>query len=296
MNNTAPKYEELLQRIKNQEEEINRLVKQEESLTQFKFFIEESSDLVCVVGTDAFFKEINPAFVDVLGYSKEELLKNSLVPLLHPDDLEKSLKEIEKLGTGMPSINYENRFLKKNGEFVTIQWTANLISSGNIYAIGKDISEIRLIQEKLIKSENLLNYALKNAKMGTWEFNFNTREILWSNELYAIFEIEKKKDQDLYLEYLNNFADKDKALFKEKITQLIIDKKPFEIEQSATFFNKKVKWLNQTIFPLLDDDGNVIGIRGNTQDFTLKKLIEMESKAKEKAELDNKLKAIEELH
>jgi PAS domain S-box-containing protein len=294
MSKTAPKYEELLQRIKKQELEINQLLMQEESLAKFKFFIEESSDFVCVVGTDAFFKEINPAFIDVLGYSKEELLSNSLIPLLHPDDLERSLKEIEKLSTGIPSVNYENRFLKKNGEFVTIQWTANSISPGNIYAIGKDISKIRVIQEKLIRSENLLNYALKNAKMGTWEFNFNTREILWSNELYAIFEIEKKKDQDLFLEYLNNFAKEDKTLFKEKIKQLFIDKKPFEIEQSATFFNKKVKWLNQTIFPLLDDNGNVIGIRGNTQDFTLKKLIEMESKAKEKADLDNKLKAIEE--
>ncbi len=293
MNSAAPKYEELLERIKKQELEINRLVIQEESLAKFKFFIEESSNLVCVVGTDAFFKEINPAFVDILGYSKEELLSKSLIPLLHPDDLEKSLTEIEKLSTGIPSINYENRFLKKNGGFATIQWTANSISPETIYAIGKDISEIRVIQEKLIKSEKLLNYALKNAKMGTWEFNFNTREILWSNELYAIFEIEKKKNQDLFQEYLNNFTEEDKALFKEKIKQLHIDKKPFEIEQSATFYNKKVKWLNQTIFPLLDDDGNVIGIRGNTQDFTLKKLIEIDSKAKEKAELDDRLKLIE---
>ncbi|MFV5697456.1 PAS domain S-box protein [Flavobacterium sp. ZT3R17] len=287
-------YNDLLNKLKEKEIEIDQLQKKAESLASFKFFIEESADLVCIVGIDAFFKEINPAFVAILGYSKEELLNNSLLHLLHPDDLERSLKEIEKLSTGIPSINYENRFLKKNGEFVTIQWTANSISSGNIYAIGKDISEIRNTQEKLIKSENLLNDAQKNAKMGTWEFNFNTKEILWSNELYAIFEIEKKKDQDLFQEYLNNFSKEDKALFQEKIAQLRIDKKPFEIEQKATFFDKKVKWFNQTIFPLLDDNGNVFGIRANTQDVSLKKLIEVEIKAKEKAEIDYKLKVIEE--
>ncbi|MBC7844968.1 MAG: PAS domain S-box protein [Flavobacterium sp.] len=294
MNDTAPTYEELLQRINNQELEIDRLLNQEKLLTKFKVFIEESSDLVCVVGIDTFFKEINPAFVDVLGYSKEELLSNSLIPLLHPDDLEKSLKEIEKLATGIPTVNYENRFLKSNGEFVTIQWNANRISPENIYAIGRDVSEIRSIQEKLTRSENLLNDAQKNAKIGTWEMNFKTKEILWSNELYAIFEMKKKENQDLFQEYLNNFSKEDKALFQEKLAQLIIDKKPFETEQSATLFNKKVKWFNQTIFPLLDDNGNVIGIRSNIQDVSLKKEIEMALKAKGKAELDYKLKAIEE--
>ena len=294
MNEKVATYEELLERIKNQELEIAQLLEKEEALTKFKFFIEESNDLVCIVGTDAFFKEINPAFVGILGYSKEELLSNSLIPLLHPDDLERSLKEIEKLSNGLPSVNYENRFLKKNGEYVTIQWTANRIAPETIYAIGKDISEIRCIQEKLIRSENLLNYAQKNAKMGTWELNFDTNEILWSNELYALFEVKKKKNQDLFQEYLNNFSKEDKALFQEKLAQLKIDNQPFEIEQSATFLNKKPKWFNQTIFPLLDENGNVFGIRGNTQDISLKKQIEIAVKAKERVEMDYKLKTIEE--
>lgn len=287
-------YQELHEKIKNQELEIAQLRQKEEALAKFKFFIEESSDLVCIVGIDAFFKEINPAFVALLGYSKEELLNKSLIPLLHPDDLERSLKEIEKLATGIPSVNYENRFLKRNGEFVTIQWTANSITPDTIYAIGRDVSEIRIIQEKLTRSENLLNDAQKNAKMGSWEMNFKTKEILWSKELYALFEIEKKENQDLFKVYLKNFSKEGKALFQEKLAQLMIDKKPFETEQSATLFNKKVKFLNQTIFPLLDEDGNVMGIRSNIQDVSLKKEIEMAIKAKEKAELDYKLKAIEE--
>lgn len=54
-----------------------------------------------------------------------------------------------------------------------------------------------------------------------------------------------------------------------------------------------MKWLNQSVFPLLDDQGNVMGIRGNTQDISLKKEMEIALKAKEKAELDYKLKKIE---
>jgi PAS domain S-box-containing protein len=294
MNNTAPTYQELLERIKNQELEIAQLREKKEALSKFKFFIEESCDLVCIVGTDAFFKEINAAFVAVLGYSKEELLNNSLIPLLHPDDLERSLKEIEKLSTGIPSINYENRFLKSNGEFVTIQWTANRISAEKIYAIGRDISEVRNIQEKLIRSENLLNFAQKKAKIGTWEFNFKTKKLLWSDELYTLFDVERKENQDLFQEYLNRFFPESILLFQEQIDQLIINKQPFEYERKLTLRNNSTKWIYETVFPLLDDNGDVCSIIGNTQDVTLKKQNEAAAKAKEQVELDDKLNAIEE--
>ncbi|MFV8342688.1 PAS domain S-box protein [Flavobacterium sp. XS2P39] len=288
-----PSYSDLLNKTKSQELEINRLLKKEEALASFKFFVEESNDLVCVVGTDAFFKEINPAFFEILGYSKEELFNNSFIHLLHPDDLERSLKEIESLAVGNPAMNFENRFLKKNGEFVTIQWTANSISAENIYAIGRDVTAIRSTQEKLIRSENLLNHAQKIAKIGTWEFNLKTKKIIWSEELYAIFEVEKKDNVDLFQEYLSHFSQEEAVFFQNRIEELIIDKKPFEVEKNAIFLNK-TKWVNETVFPVLDENGSVFAIRVNTQDVSLKKQIEDAVKAKEKAELDYKLKVIEE--
>lgn len=216
MRENQPTYEELMKKIKIQELEIENLSKKGEFLRTFKFFVEESNDLVCVVGTDATFKEINPAFLAVLGYSKEDLLGKSFIPFLHPDDLERSLKELESLSQGNPCINFENRFLKSNGEYVTVQWTANVISSQNIYAIGRDITEIRTTQEKLIRSEDLLNYAQKIAKIGTWEFNLETKALIWSDELYAIFEMEKKEGQDLFQEYLSHFT-QEAITLKKKI-------------------------------------------------------------------------------
>lgn len=294
MEKGKPTYEELVKKIKEQNIVVERLVKEDEFLSKFKFFVEESNDLVCVVGTDAFFKEINPAFLQVLGYSKDELLHHSLVNLLHPDDLERSLKEIESLANGNSTINFENRFLKKAGGYVTIQWTAKTISSNDIYAIGRDISEIRKAQEELIRSENLLNFAQKKAQIGTWELNLETDQLIWSDELYAIFEIEKEENQNLFQEYLNHFSKRDIDAFQKKIDQLIIDKKPFEIAQTEVVFKNKIKWVSESVFPLFNEDGKVYAIRGNTQDISLKKVAEDAIKAKEQAEIDIKLKLVEE--
>ena len=294
INKAKPTYDELLKKTEEQELEIIRLQKKEESLASFKFFIEESDDLVCIVGIDAFFKELNPAFVNILGYSKEELLNNSLLHLLHPDDLERSLNEIESLVEGKPSINYENRFLKKNGEFVTIQWTANSISSENIYAIGRDITTLRETQENLIANDKLLNDAQKIAKIGSWEFNFTNKKMIWSEELYSIYEIDNNSKQNLFEAYLSCFTKADVDSFQNKINQSIINKEPFELEQAALFSNNRIKWFNIIVFPVTDSNGKVVAIRGNTQDITLKKQIEETLKVKEQVEIILNAKLIEE--
>ena len=293
MNKPQLSYDDLLRKTKDQELQINRLTEKEASLSSFKFFIEKSNDLVCIVGTDAFFKEINPAFLEILGYSKEELLKNSLIHLLHPEDLERSLLEIGSLSIGNPTMNFENRFLKKNGEYVTIEWTANAISEENIYAIGRDVSAIRSTQKRLIESENLLNHAQKIAKMGSWEYNLVNKKMIWSKELYSIYGIEIKPNQNLFKQFLNLFSKADATFFLNKINQSIIDKKQFEVQYYIILSDNAKKWIHTIVIPLVDNNGNVFALRGNSQDSTQKKQTENSIKEQETAVIDYKLKLIE---
>ena len=144
MKDGKPTYDELLKITKDQELEINHLLKKEQSITNFEFYFEESQDLVCLAGTDGFYKEINPAFTKTLGYTKEELFSKPLITFIHPDDKEKSEKEMENLSVGFSSINFENRLITKNGGIINIQWTTSVDSSKkNIYAIGRDSTEKR---------------------------------------------------------------------------------------------------------------------------------------------------------
>ena len=114
MNEGKPTYEELIKKIKNQELEIDRLLSQKQSMDNFEFYLKESQDLICIVGIDGFFKKINPAFVTMLGYTEHELLQNPIVSFMHPDDIEKSSAEFEKVLGGQTSIAFENRYLTRN--------------------------------------------------------------------------------------------------------------------------------------------------------------------------------------
>ncbi|WP_281239347.1 PAS domain-containing protein [Flavobacterium praedii] len=279
-------YEELLQKVKEQELLIQELKEEKYSITNFEYFVNESPDLVCIADNNAYFKVVNDAFVNILGYSRNELLSRPFLEFIYPDDLEKTFKEIKLLSLKNPTIDFENRYIKKNGQLVFLEWRANLnISNNLIYAIARDVTDMRKTQEKLLSSEKSLNEAQKIAKIGSWDFNLTTQELNWSNELYKIFEIEKKDfEPNLYGKYLSRFLEDDIELLNKNIYNTITNKIPYEMEHRIVLDNNKKKWVFCTGIPILDNQNNVVALKGVVQNITQKKLIDDTIKAKEKAE------------
>ena len=63
-------------------------------------FFELSLDMVCIANTDGYIKKLNPAFEEVLGYSRRELLARPFLALIHPDDRTSIEQELRAVATG----------------------------------------------------------------------------------------------------------------------------------------------------------------------------------------------------
>jgi PAS domain S-box-containing protein len=286
-------YEELLDKIKQQELLINELNDEKYSTINFEYFAKESPDIVCIADFDAYFKEVNASFSKVLGYSREELLSKPFFDFIHPDDVEITSSTLKLLAKTSPIIDFENRYIKKDGDIVFMQWKANLNSTNNlVYAIARDVTDIKMTQKKLLASEKSLNEAQKIAKIGSWDFNLITQELNWSNELYEIFEIEKTpNDPDLYTKYLSSFFPEDAEKLRMNINNTIANRVPYEMEHQIILSNRTIKWVFCTGLSVVDDNNNVVALKGVVQDITQKKQIDDTIKAKEKAEASNKAKS-----
>ncbi|MCB9233605.1 MAG: PAS domain S-box protein [Bacteroidia bacterium] len=81
--------------------------------TDYEHFFKFSRDLLCIAGTDGFFKKLNPTWTQVLGWSEEELTSVPFTDFIHPEDLKATFKEVEKLSQGEPTIYFENRYKKR---------------------------------------------------------------------------------------------------------------------------------------------------------------------------------------
>jgi PAS domain S-box-containing protein len=283
MKKTIPSVEELLQIVKKQKKNITLLEQKVESNSIYDFFTKETSDFICVTDLNNFLKEFNQSFFNKLGYSKRELLLHSYIKYVHPDDVVKTREVLHSLMKGKSSVSFENKVLSKNGNCIYIHWTSIFNPEKNlVYSIGKDISEIKIIQEKLIASENLLNDAQKIAKIGSWEFNLIKNQLIWTRELYQIFEIPETPSGNLYEQYLEHFTKEDREMLNNLITESIRTKQPYEITHKVLLGNNRFKWVYGTGIPILSDNGEIIAFRGIAQDVTEKKRIENEILIKEK--------------
>ena len=119
----------------------DELEKRLTELHEFKKFFDVSLDMMCIAGTDGYFKRVNPAFGRVLGWSDEQLLSRPFYDLVHPDDFKATMHEIEKLSQGIPTISFVNRFECADGSWKNLRWNSYPEPETKLlYAIARETS------------------------------------------------------------------------------------------------------------------------------------------------------------
>lgn len=118
---------------------------------------ELSLDMLCVAGLDGYFKQVNPAFMRILRYSREELLARPFVDFVHPDDRDMTIAEVEKLNRGEPAVDFVNRYRTRDGRYLWLSWrAAPLTGLGYIYAVARDITHDKETQALMIEQAHAL--------------------------------------------------------------------------------------------------------------------------------------------
>jgi PAS domain S-box-containing protein len=143
----------------------DELEQQVSLLREFKRYFEVSQDMLCIAGTDGFFKRVNPAFERILGWSSEELLSRSFLDFTHPDDLASTQREIDHLAQGIPTISFENRYQCKNGSYRHLVWSSYPEpETGLLYAIARDITDLKEERERTVEEIRDLHQRLEAAE------------------------------------------------------------------------------------------------------------------------------------
>jgi PAS domain S-box-containing protein len=107
-------------------------------------FFTLSLELLCVADNDGNLQRVNPAWEETLGWTISDLSKKPFLELAHPDDREVTLRAIEENATGPAAavVEFENRYLCKDGSYRWFQWSTAAAPAQNlIYAAGRDITE-----------------------------------------------------------------------------------------------------------------------------------------------------------
>jgi PAS domain S-box-containing protein len=109
------------------------------------------------MNAEGYFVEMNDSFLKALGYSKEELRETMFLTLIHPDDIEITRKELNFLENSKQSANFENRYLTKTGDYLTLSWQCRVDPEVELYfSSARDVTKLRNESNKLAQIEAAL--------------------------------------------------------------------------------------------------------------------------------------------
>ncbi|SHF80886.1 PAS domain S-box-containing protein [Fodinibius roseus] len=215
--------ETVLKKIKNEKGEVvsylgvvRDISKRKQAHRRIQRFFSLPLNLMCTATPDGYFKEINDHFEEVLGFSKEELLEIPFVELIHPDDVEPTMEEIEKLAAGEQevTVSFENRLRRKDGSYHWLAWTSTFDEESDLlYAIAHDIHERKKMEEELITAKEKADEA--NRAKSHFVANMSHEIRTPMNSILGFAEMmEELVDSDLEKEYIGNIRKSGKNLLK----------------------------------------------------------------------------------
>jgi PAS domain S-box-containing protein len=120
--------------------------------------------------------------------------------------------------------------------------------------------------EELSKSEFILKNAQRIAKVGSWEFDVKTRSLLWSDQMFEIFEISEETDLRNF-KLSDVFDEEAQAVIRKNFQLTIHEKKETDIIVRTTTPGRNVKWLRILGYSLISDLG-VTQLNGIVHDIT----------------------------
>ncbi|MCX6158095.1 MAG: PAS domain S-box protein [Ignavibacteriae bacterium] len=220
---------------------------------------------------------VNKAFYNLLGYTSEELKRTKWQDITHPDDIELTQKNVDRINSGETNeMRFNKRYLHKDGSviWVDVSSSAYRNEEGKLLfhiATIVDITERKQAEEKLLSQTALLKAQMNSTIDGILVVDKNHKPVLMNNRFVELFNIPQHnmddEDEAKMLQYVTGLA-KNPEQFLEKIKYLYNN--PSETSRDEVEF-KSGMVLDRYSSPVLDKDGKNYGRIWTLRDITERK-------------------------
>ena len=228
----------------------------------------------------------NDRWAEMVGYSLVELTPlniNTWSWLLHPDDAARSQVELERHFRGeTDSYVCEARMRHKAGHWVWVLDRGRVVSRSDdgkpLWMSGShaDIS-VRKNEEALLRaSERSLVEAQRVASLGSWELDLATGHLHWSDEIFRIFEIDKREFTATLDAFLEAVHPEDRERVDQAYVRSLESHEAYSIDHRLLMKDGRVKYVHERCETIYDAAGAPLVSLGTVQDITERRAIEAE--------------------
>jgi len=264
-----------------------RRVEQEraQALADLHNVMETIPDIVFAIDTQGNLVKWNRRLGDVTGYSPEELLNKPALAFVPPEEQTRTAAAIQRAFTeGYAEL--DGQLLTKDLRTIPYHWTGALLKnpqgeSIGVTGVGRDVSGKKRAEEELKQQQRHLVDAQALAHLGSWDWDVETGEGKWSDELFRIFGYEPGAIAVTYDRFLASLHPDDHASVLAAIKDAHLGTRPYDMEYRIVRPNGEVRFIYARGDVHRDVTGHPLSMAGTVLDITERRHVEAALRASE---------------
>ncbi|MEO6335050.1 MAG: PAS domain S-box protein [Pyrinomonadaceae bacterium] len=218
----------------------------------------------------------NAGATKIFGYAPEEIIGRPITVLLPPERLKESDDILRRIRREENVEPFETTRRRRDGSDIVVSLTVSPIrgADGNVIGASKivrDITDRKRIEETIHHSQVMLTLAMQSSRMGVWELDLATNTVSWSEELEAIFGLEKDSfggtEEDFYA--LMHEEDRDAAW--AEVRSAVGEHRDYTIEFRFTHADGWIGWMEGRGQAVYSQKGEPVRLYGVGIDITERK-------------------------
>jgi PAS domain S-box-containing protein len=254
---------------------------------KYRQLSESLMDAYAAVDMDGWIVEFNEAFAAMIGYPQglvRQLTYEAITPeVWHAHEADMIQRQV--LVRGYSDI-YQKEYRRRDGTVFPVELRVNLIrdEAGNptgMWAVIRDITQRQQAEAALREASERLALTQKAAGAGAWEWNILTDQLIWSPEMFVLFDLDPQAGAsfDAWRAVLHP---EDRALAEARIAEALQAHRRLESQYRVIWpSDGQVHWINAIGQGLYDDQGAPLRMNGICLDITAQKQAEAALRASE---------------
>lgn len=223
--------------------------------------------------------------LEMLSFQRSET-KDSLdfwLGLAHPEE-QKQVTAIMMQAMQGELTQFESklRFRCRDGQYLWLNFRGKTVGYDEagkplrIVGTITDISNEMAQQLKLMESERMLREAQAIANIGSWYYNFETKELKVTEQIYKIYGWEPDEDIDFMKSHLDHLHHDDRAALTKAVQNCIVTGKPYEYTYRINGPDQQLSYVRVKGRCIQNDEGKVLALQGTCQDVSKTILVQQE--------------------
>jgi PAS domain S-box-containing protein len=234
---------------------------------------------IIVWDTSLVIMRFNNAFEKLSGLKSNDVIGKKIDLLFPNDKIGSSIELIKNAVSGERLETVEIEIQRTNGDVRTVLWnSANILDyEKNVIATitqGQDITERKLAEESLMRSEKELKKAQELTHIGSWYLNVETNQVVWTEELYKMYGFDPALPPPPYTEHQKLFTPESWETLSSSLANTRDTGIPYELELKTVKEDGSNGWMWVCGETVQDQKGKTIALWGAAQDITDRKLAE----------------------